>query len=238
MNKVTIFLSTLFVLSIILASCGGISQENKKQEVDITFDVIFSEDSTEITLGDQTWMTMNLNTMTFRNGDSIPIAKSVSDWEKASWRETPLCGYYDNNPKNGEKYGMLYNWYALTDERGLAPEGWHIPSDSAWTQLKNFLNNEELAGHYLKSTTAWVENGNGNNASGFNALPCGWYSNMFNEYRGLGEITYWWSTTSGSTAELAQDIAAWAWSVEFSDSKFRRGDFYKSNGFSVRCIKD
>lgn len=226
------------IASILLISCNENSQEITHQENEIHFDVIFSEDSTEITLGDQTWMSKNLKTRTFRNGDSIPIAYSISDWEKAGWSNTPICGYYDNNPKNGEKYGMLYNWYAVNDKRGLAPEGWNIPSDSAWTDLKSFLKNDKAIGYYLKSATGWVENGNGNNSSGFNALPSGWYSDLFTEYRGLGEFTCWWSTNSGSTAKLAQDIAAWTWSVEYSDTELSRLDFYKSNGFSVRCIKD
>lgn len=231
-------IATLFIASVILSSCGGNAQEEDKQEPEITFDVLFSEDSTEITLGHQTWMAANLNAMTFRNGDSIPLATSAADWEKAEWRNTPLCGYYDNNPKNAAKYGMLYNWHAVMDERGLAPDGWHIPHDSAWQQLDTFLNNKEAAGHYLKSTTGWIENSNGNNASGFNALPSGWFSVIAEEYDDLGAQAYWWSTKSGSTAVLAQELAAWVWSVDHTDSTFTSMDFYKGNGFSVRCIKD
>lgn len=244
MDKVTIVISTLFIASIVVASCGGNSQEEEKQEekrpeVEITFDVQFSEDSTEITIGNQTWMTKNLNTRTFRNGDSIPIAKSAADWEKAEWRSEPLCGYYNNNQKNEEKYGLLYNWYAAVDERGLAPDGWQVPDDSAWVQLENFFNNKEVAGHYLKSTTDdWIEDGKGNNASGFNALPSGCFSVVAEKYLEIGEKTCWWSTKSGSTAPLAQDLAAWVWSVNYYSNKFGRGDYYMGNGFSVRCIKD
>lgn len=72
-----------------------------------------------VKIGTQTWMAENLITTKFRNGDPVPEAKSDDEWvvKKSSW-----C-YYDNDPKNGLKYGKLYNWYALMDPRGLAPEG-------------------------------------------------------------------------------------------------------------------
>lgn len=242
MNQAINKLSTLWVALFFLISCGGSSQEDKedqKPKNDVRFELKFSEDRTEVTLGNQTWMTQNLNTRIFRNGDSIPIAKDAADWEKAEWMSSPMCGYYDNKPENAEKYGLLYNWYAVMDERGLAPEGWQIPEDSAWMQLKNFLNHEEVAGYYLKSTSDWLENNKGNNASGFNALPAGCFSIADEQYEELGKVTYWWSTKSGSTAPAAQTVAAWVWTVDFwALNSFDHADFYKGNGFSVRCLKN
>ena len=85
--------------------------------------------STEITIGRQVWMTENLNVDKFRNGDPISHAKTDEEWVKAGENGSPAWSHYDNDPANGEKYGKLYNWYAVNDSRGLAPEGWKIPSD-------------------------------------------------------------------------------------------------------------
>ncbi len=77
----------------------------------------------EIKIGDQIWSTENLNVDKFRNGDPIPLVKTEDDWEKACDNKEPAWCYYDSDPANGEKYGALYNWYAVIDPRGLAPEG-------------------------------------------------------------------------------------------------------------------
>ena len=73
---------------------------------------------------------------------------------------------------NGDKYGKLYNWYAVNDPRGIAPNGYHIPTDAEWTQLDDYLGGEESeAGTKMKSTSGWYHNGNGTNSSGFSCLP-------------------------------------------------------------------
>lgn len=82
-----------------------------------------------IKIGNQTWMTENLNVDNFQNGDIIPEAKTTEEWEQAGKRQQPVWCYYDYDINNGKKYGKLYNWYAVNDPRGLAPKGWHIPSD-------------------------------------------------------------------------------------------------------------
>lgn len=73
-------------------------------------------------------LTKNLNLDKFRNGDLIPEAKSNEEWIEAGKNKQPAWCYYENKPENGEKYGKLYNWYAVNDPRGLAPEGYHIPT--------------------------------------------------------------------------------------------------------------
>ena len=98
-----------------------------------------------VTIGTQVWMTKNLDLATFRNGDPIPEAKTDEEWEKAGENKQPAWCYYDNDPANGAKYGKLYNWYAVIDSRGLAPVGYHIPSDADWTKLNDFLGGEGVA---------------------------------------------------------------------------------------------
>jgi uncharacterized protein (TIGR02145 family) len=106
-----------------------------------------------VKIGTQTWMVENLNVSTFRNGDPIPEAKTNEEWEKAGKNKQPAWCYYDNDPKNGAKYGKLYNWYAVSDPRGLPPAGWHVPSNNEWTILSDFLGND--AGKKMKSTSGW-----------------------------------------------------------------------------------
>jgi uncharacterized protein (TIGR02145 family) len=107
----------------------------------------------EVTIGHQVWMTKNLDVDKFRNGDPIPQAKTDAEWEAAGKNKEPAWCYYNNDPANGVKYGKLYNWYAVNDSRGLAPVGYHIPSDAEWMQLTDFLGSE--AGSKMKSTTGW-----------------------------------------------------------------------------------
>jgi uncharacterized protein (TIGR02145 family) len=102
-----------------------------------------------VTIGTQVWMTKNLDVSTFRNGDPIPEAKTDEEWKKAGENKQPAWCYYDNDPANGAKYGKLYNWYAVNDSRGLAPVGYHIPSDAEWTKLEVFLGAD--AGNKMKS---------------------------------------------------------------------------------------
>jgi uncharacterized protein (TIGR02145 family) len=106
-----------------------------------------------VKIGTQTWMTENLNVERFRNGDLISQAKTNEEWERAGKNKQPAWCYYDNDPKNGAKYGKLYNWYAVNDPRGLAPAGWQLPSDAEWTTLGDQLGND--ASKKMKSTSGW-----------------------------------------------------------------------------------
>ncbi len=93
----------------------------------------------EIKIDKQIWMVENLNEDKFRNGDVIPQAKSREEWIKAGKEKKPVWCYFNNDSKNGSKFGRLYNWYAVADSRGLAPFGWHIPSEKEWIKLIEFL---------------------------------------------------------------------------------------------------
>ena len=103
-----------------------------------------------VTIGTQTWTTKNLDVATFRNGDAIPQAKTFKEWKDAGNNKQPAWCYYDDDAKNGTKYGKLYNWYAVNDARGLAPAGWHIPTDEEWTVLSTFLGGGDVAGKKMK----------------------------------------------------------------------------------------
>jgi uncharacterized protein (TIGR02145 family) len=108
-----------------------------------------------VVIGTQTWTSENLNVSTFRNGDPIPEVRSTEEWKKAGENKQPAWCYYDNDPKNGEKNGKLYNWHAVNDPRGLAPKGWHVPSEEEWKKLALYLGGENIAGKKMKSTSGW-----------------------------------------------------------------------------------
>jgi uncharacterized protein (TIGR02145 family) len=98
-----------------------------------------------VTIGNQVWMTENLNVDKFSSGDIISEAKTDEAWIKAGENKQPAWCYYDNDPQKGDKYGKLYNWYAVADARGLCPAGWHAPSDDDWTVLTDYLRGEAAA---------------------------------------------------------------------------------------------
>jgi uncharacterized protein (TIGR02145 family) len=177
----------------------------------------------------QIWTTENLNASTFRNGDAIPEAGSAAEWKKAGEEEKPAWCYYNNNPVNSKKYGKLYNWYAVNDPRGIAPAGWHIPTNEEWTTLTDSLGND--AGAMMKSSGGWKENGNGTNKFGFAALPGG-YRYDSGTFANLGSNAYWWSTTDLLT------YVAWIHSISYNYGALYGYFSNKRLGLSVRCIKD
>lgn len=134
----------------------------------------------EVKIGGQIWMAENFNFDKFRNGDTIPQAKTEEEWIKAGRMKIPVWCYYNNNPSNGKLYGKLYNWYAVSDPRGLAPKGWNIPSDEDWTNLTDYLGVTD-AGEKLKTTFGWEGPREGTDKVGFSALPGG--SRDTNVYR-------------------------------------------------------
>ncbi len=182
--------------------------------------------STQVTIGTQVWMTENLNVDKFRNGDPIPEAKTEWEWDLAGDNGEPAWCYYDNDPTNGAKYGKLYNWYAVNDSRGLAPIGWHVPSDKEWTVLTDYLGGEDVAGTKIKSKSGW----DGTNASGFSALPGGY--RFRNGAFGRGTFGFWWSSSEASTTNAQRR------SLGSSQAGVSRHSYYKAYGFSVRCLKD
>ena len=92
-----------------------------------------------VKIGNQEWSTVNLNVDKFNNGDPIPEIQNMEDWNQASKNKQPAFCYYDNNSENGVLYGKLYNWYAIIDPRGLAPEGFRVPSKLDLEELLNTL---------------------------------------------------------------------------------------------------
>ena len=199
---------TIVVLTVILFSTSGYAQT--------------------VTIGSQVWTIKNLDVATYRNGDVIPQVQDENAWENLT---TGAWCYYDNDTSNGTKYGKLYNWYAVNDPRGLAPNGYHIPTDAEWTQLSDYLGGESEAGTKMKSTSGWVENGNGTNSSGFSGLPGG-YRNYYGTFYLIDYLGFWWSSAEGGAG------SAWFRVLNYYDGNVYGDYSSKSVGFSVRCLRD
>ena len=186
-----------------------------------------------ITIGRQKWIASNLNTSKYRNGEPIPEMKDPAKWSQLT---TGAWCYYNNDSTNYAKYGKLYNWYALNDPRGLAPKGWHIPSDAEWINLGTYLGGDALAGGKMKElgTLNWLSPNEGaTNESGFSGLPGGsrdFDSGMFPNVRLDGS---WWSS-SIITNSNNPIIRTLFYDASYLDSWWGR----KQNGYSVRCIRD
>ena len=187
----------------------------------------------EVKIGEQIWMSENLNVDHFGNGDSIPEVNDPDEWAKLT---TGAWCYYENDPENGKKYGKLYNWYAVNDPRGIAPEGWHIPTDEEFYELFEAVDFDCNA---LKAVRQGIGDGSETNTSGFSALLSGFRdSNGYFYY--LGQNTYLWSFPDLYVVDFldSSDIYSYR-SFSINDSELYGGyDGDKKDGFSVRCVKD
>jgi uncharacterized protein (TIGR02145 family) len=179
-------------------------------------------------------MTKNLDVATYRNGDPIPKVTDNAAW--AALTTGAYCYYNNDSTTYAATFGKLYNWYAVNDPRGLAPMGWHIPTDFEWTTLSTCLGGEAVAGGAMKEigTTHWqTPNTGATNISGFTGLPGGYrYYSSGQIFSNTGYYGYWWSSTEGDT-----NIASYR-GLDYGDGTIGRGDASKRNGYSVRCLRD
>jgi uncharacterized protein (TIGR02145 family) len=174
-------------------------------------------------------MTKNLDVATFRNGDPIPEAKTNEEWLQAGIEGKPAWCYYNNDPKNGTKYGKHYNWYAANDSRGLAPVGWHVPSNEEWALLSDYLGGK-VAGKKLKNTNGWHENGT--NSSGFSGLPGGRRDDLGTFISILGYDGHWWSSTGDWSGYAIR------YTLFYNNGNLFSYNCEKGYGCSVRCLRD
>ena len=198
----------------------------------------------EVKIGNQVWMDKNLNVDHFRNGDPIPQAKTKEEWSYAIENKEPAWCYYDNNSSNGSKYGKLYNWYAVIDKRGLAPEGWHVSTDEDWRILNKYLGGYEgKAAHKLKSKSDWKDDdfstgigASTRNSTGFSGLPGGACSLDF-DFEHLNEIGRFWTCTEQNVDGIILPETPITYSLHNSSPGGVEGAVIGWHGLSVRCVK-
>ena len=201
-----------------------------------------------VQIGEQCWFAENLRSTSYTTGDEITSNLSQNDWtgtiDGASCvygeGESPCENFSPSiegcNPEESlEFYGRLYNWFAVTDERGLCPTGWHIPNDNQWQVLSAQLGGSVTAGFNMKSTSGWRDGGNGDNSSGFNGYPGGDRYADDGEFYSSGNTGFWWSSTFLNNP---QEPGASFYYLEFSNDELKTTGYPPNNGMSVRCIKD
>ena len=218
----------------------------KKKEDNNTPSVDITDKSgnvyTSIVIGTQTWLDKNLITTKFNNGDII-VSTTPSTLDISNETTPRYQWAYNGDETSVASYGRLYTWYAVTDNRGICPAGWHVPSDAEWKTLETGLGMTQAQadgtdwrgtdqGTKLKSTTKWQNNGNGTNSSGFDAVGCGSRDLTSDPFHGVSFWGYYWTATSTDA------ITAWAHSVSYNFSGIYRYNWNKGYGLSVRCIKD
>ena len=183
-----------------------------------------------IQIGNQIWMAENLRVTHFNNGDPIPFVEEDKLWEKAGKDNLPAYCYFQNKSIYEKTYGKLYNWPAVIDSRGLAPQGWHIPTELEWNELEAFIG-KRTAGDKLKSSDGWYRKKNGTNESGFNGLPGGDRSwNGFCDGDELKKFGTWHSSDKDKFAGVTLNY----------DERWLIYSLMNTSGMGhyVRCIKN
>ncbi len=193
-----------------------------------------------IQIGNQIWMAENLKTTKYNDGTNIPLVTNNTDWSSIS---TPAYCWYDNDISNKNTYGALYNWYTVNTGK-LSPAGWHVPSDTEWYTLENYVDSTindlnatgyrgTICGTRLKSTSSWYNTGNGTNDYGFNAMAGGIRLYMNGVFDLLTLNAVWWTSTENPAPNI------WIRSLASNEAGSQRTKYpYKTMGFSVRCVKD
>jgi uncharacterized protein (TIGR02145 family) len=213
---------------------------------EVSFTTTIAESIVTTTIGTQNWTTKNLDVATYSDGTVIPEVKDPTAWANLT---TGAWCYYNDNSANGTTYGKLYNWYAAagiwneasktdtSQRKKLAPTGYHIPSDTEWATLIDYLGGEFVAGGKMKETgtAQWLSpNKDATNSSGFTALPAN-----VRDYEGtfINDPTFnlgaWWSLL-----ENAATSDAWLCTVSNDTANIDRFFYFKTCGLSVRCLKD
>lgn len=201
-----------------------------------------------IKIGSQWWMAENLKVTRYRNGDLIGTTTPPN--LNITGESAP--GYqwaFNGDESTVAALGRYYTWYAVTDARGVCPDGWHVPSDSEWTILSDFLTANGYGfggsgsdiGKSLATTSGWDNDpipgnvGNDqvtNNGSGFSALPAG-VRNANGTFHKTGFYASWWSSTPSTTANNV-----WYRNLQTSLNYVTKAESDKRHGATTRCIKD
>lgn len=243
MNNQTKIIGSIFAFSLffIFISCekDDLDTQGKSTAIfneSLTYGTVKDVDGNiykTIEIGNQVWMAENLRVTHFNNGELINRGLIKMDSYPSTAGNEPEYGSYNgtNDKDSIATFGLLYNWTAISDSRGIAPKGWHIPSKQEWESLLSSLGGDIDAELKLieSGSTHWYYMNLGNNSSGFTALPAGQYN--AGGFYGIGYWTAWWTAT-----EIDEQTA---YGKEFSSNyPAQISIFPKHMGLSIRCIKD
>jgi uncharacterized protein (TIGR02145 family) len=239
--------SFFFIIVSVLALIFGC----EKKEENLVTDIDGNKYHT-VTIGSQVWMVENLKTTRYRNGDIILEVMDYHQWQTLT---SEACCYYNNYDyvisQNHDisqiiaTYGRLYNWYAVTDSRKIAPEGWHVATADDWNTLINYAGGIDVAAGKLKETGTkhwFTQDNDATNEFGFTALPGGSCSS-YGSFEDISIRGEWWTTsasddTFASTYSIYCFMDGWEWNTSLKSGVLGQQDYLKVNGLSVRCVKD
>ena len=193
-------------------------------EVNCILNDCWGETYNSVWIGGQHWMAENLNVTHYNNGDVITNIEWDDGW---TYNHEPACADYDEDPSNSDVYGKLYNWYAVDDDRGICPDGWHIPSQTEYTQLIEYLGGSNIAGYLMKDNT-W----DGSSQSEFHGLPGGCRaSGPANGDCCMGVLGQFWTSTPAGIDAIYVELETNKDAVVYNYKDKRAGK-------SVRCLQD
>jgi len=183
-----------------------------------------------VKIGDKEWMAESLKTTRFNDGSGIILEKDTVKWMNKT--APAYCWFKNNGIIYGKNYGAFYNWFAVESKK-LCPAGWHVPSEAEWESLL------QMAGGYdhgnklkAKEYDYWkFPNTDANDRFHFEARGSG-YRDAKGEFAHLYEKVFFWTSTTAGTGK------AWAYGLSFDKKEMERVAKEKTNGFSVRCVKD
>lgn len=222
----------------ILLTILGIISCSKKENIDQEGNSIKKNE-----IGEQVWSTENLNVEHFRNGDLIPEAKNLDEYFKYNQQKSPCWCYYEFDNKNESIYGKLYNWYAVNDNRNIAPKGWRVASKQDWEELIGFLGGSATAASKLKSKelNLWLnQSDNIKDSYGFCAKPGGFLSiisEMGDGFQSLRSVGAWWCSNSIND-DSANSIFMYSKNEYKTESEINIEETEKRFALSVRIISD
>lgn len=207
-----------------------------------------------VTIGERVWTTQNLRVKSFINGDPIPFIRTDSAWAADS-RDSSEPGYsiFRNDSTTIETFGYMYNHFVTTDSRGIATDGWRVPTEDDWKALETAVGMPEAdldrngwagaevnAAGKLQSTseTHWEAN---ENATLLDELGFSWTGGSvryaYGAFEGPASILRF-STIWSADENPDNDTQAWRRLARYDRSDIRRQPVPKATGMSIRLVKD
>lgn len=242
MKKVILLFTIVFLFISIFTSCQTSNSPTASDDESGIVEDIDGNTYETVEIGNQIWMAENLRVTHYRSGTGINFVTG------GVWSDMTSGAYcaYDNSESTAKTYGYLYNWYAVTDGRNIAPEGWHMPTEAEWKELELYLDMSQAEvdkenvwrgtdeGGKLKEagTTHWASPNTGaTNVSGFSAIPGG-YRHSGGTFSSLGASANFWASTEHGSDN------AWRRLLGYNHSDVYKHDSNKHEGYSVRLIRD
>lgn len=205
---------------------------------DVTLKDVDGNTYETVTIGTVVWMAENLKTTKYNDGSVIPLVSDGDAWSKLT---SPGYCWYNNDIKNKNDYGALYNRYTVNSNK-LCPAGWRLPSSGDWKSMIALYNYKSKDGWEFDSiggmlkmadTLYWNSpNLSADNRLHFNAKGAG-VRNGDGTFGLAGEMEFWWEVTNSAGGPFPV-----AWFIAYDTDKLYNDNYKYTLGFSVRCVKE